>query len=242
MKRILTTLAISASCLAPAGAAIFTNTWDSGFTASGVIPTDGNGWWDTRSISGLSGTLVSVAVRLHLVEALPEGNNSDLFAYLSHGGQTVILLNRMGRTAANPDGYLDPGMDITLGDSAGTDVHLCGGATGFVELMGTWQPDGRDIDPTSSGAAFDAAARQNSGAPLGLLNGLDPNGDWTIYFSDQGAAGQSTVASWGLDIEAVPEPVSVALGVFGTTTALLVVGRRACQRWRIPNKPDLTTG
>ena len=227
--------------MAPAGAAIFSTDWNSGFTAGGVIPTDGNGWWDTRSISGLSGTIVSVAVRLHLVEALPEGNNSDLYAYLSHGGQTVILLNRVGRTAANPDGYLDPGMNITLSDSTGTDVHFYGGS-GFTVLTGTWQPDGRDIDPLSTGAAFDSATRQNSGAPLGMFNSMEASGDWTIFFSDQGAAGQSTVASWGLDIEAVPEPVSVALGVFGTTTALLVVGRRACQRWRIPNKPDLTTG
>jgi hypothetical protein len=242
MKRILMVLALSAGCLSPAGAAIYSTNWSSGFTAGGVIPSDGNGWWDTQPIAGLSGTLVSVAVRLHLVEALPEGNNSDLFAYLSHGGQTVILLNRVGRTAANPGGYLDPGMDITLSDTdpAATDVHLYGG-TGFTVLTGTWQPDGRDIDPTSTGAEFDAATRQNSGAPLGLLNGLDPDGDWTIYFSDQGAAGQSTVASWGLDIEAVPEPVSVALGVLAGAALLVEVGQ-AWRRRRISTKTDLTIG
>jgi hypothetical protein len=131
-------------------------------------------------------------------------------------------------------------MDVTLSDAAATDVHLYGGS-GFTVLTGTWQPDGRSIDPTSTGAEFDAATRQNSSAPLGLLNGLDPNGDWTIYFSDQGAAGQSTVASWGLAIEAVPEPVNVALGVFAGA-ALLMEVRQAWQRRRIRAKTGVATG
>lgn len=57
-----------------------------------------------------------------------------------------------------------------------------------------------------------------------MFNGMEASGDWTIFFSDQGAAGQSTVASWGLDVEAVPEPVNVALGIFGAGALLAWAG------------------
>lgn len=90
-----------------------------------------------------------------------------------------------------------------------TDVHSYGGNSGNL-VTGTFQPDGRDIDPTSAGTVFESASRQNSGLPLGLFNGMDPNGDWVLHVTDHGAVGASAVKSWGMTI-VVPEPTRAVL-------------------------------
>ena len=56
------------------------------------------------------------------------------------------------------------------------------------------------------------------------FNGMDPNNTWTLFFADTSAGGTTTLKGWSLDVTAVtavPEPVNVALGVFG---GLLVLG------------------
>ena len=56
------------------------------------------------------------------------------------------------------------------------------------------------------------------------FNGSNPNNTWTLFFADTSAGGTTTLNGWSLDVTAVtavPEPVNVALGVFG---GLLVVG------------------
>ncbi len=63
---------------------------------------------------------------------------------------------------------------------------------------------------------------------LSVFNGVNPNGDWTLYFEDNGAMNTATLSSWSIGITAVPEPINVALGVFGGG-ALVVQGVR---RWR----------
>ena len=66
--------------------------------------------------------------------------------------------------------------------------------------------------PASAAAAFDSASRVN----FSSYNSIDPNGTWTLFFSDvSGGGGTATLNSWSLDITAVPEPVNVALEVFG---------------------------
>jgi hypothetical protein len=77
-------------------------------------------------------------------------------------------------------------------------------------LTGTWQPDGRNIDPNSSGAAFDSAGR----ITFSSLADEDPDGEWTLFFADMsGGGGTSHIVSWELDITAIPEPTNVALGL-----------------------------
>jgi hypothetical protein len=149
---------------------------------------------------------------------------------LYHGGQTVVLLNRAGVTSGNSFGYGDAGFNITLTDSASTDIHLYGG-NGGSQLTGSYKPDGRNIDPLSTGATFDSAARQNSGAPFGLFNNVDPHGEWKLFIADMSGGAQSQVASWGLEVTAVPEPVNIALGIFGA----LVIGSAVVRRRYLRN-------
>jgi len=239
MKPQFTLLALLGAALVNAPAAIVTYDWNNGFADSGLVPGDGSGWWDIRTPSGLTGTIVGLQIRLNLTENPIEENNGDLYAYLSHGSTLVVLLNRVGRTALNEDGYLDGGFNVTLTDTAATDVHSYGG-NGGNPVTGSYQPDGRNLDPTSSAAVFDAAIRQNGGHPLALFTGLDPNGNWTLFLSDYGAIGQSTLASWGMTLDldeppstAAPEPNQLAMAAMVT---LAGAGFALRQRPRRPRR------
>jgi hypothetical protein len=50
---------------------------------------------------------------------------------------------------------------------------------------------------------------------------FDPNNTWTLFFADTSAGGATTFNGWSLNIEPVPEPIHLALGIFG---ALFVAG------------------
>ena len=177
------------------GAQAITITWDSGFLNSGAIP-DGNvtGWSDTRTISGLTGgNITDLSVNLQFAG----GYNGDYYVTLTHSSGFSVLLNRVGRTSGNGFGYGDAGVNITLADGVGADIHNYGG-TGGNQLTGTWQPDGRYIDPAN---ALDTSARLNL---LSQFNGLDPNGTWTLFIADMSGGDVGNLQSWGLNIS-VPD-------------------------------------
>ena len=228
MKQLtfLTAFLLAASASAPA--ALYSYTYNSGFANLGVIE-DGNAspWNDTRTLTELTGlTITGVAVRL----TLSGGYNGDLYGYLSHNGVLVPLLNRAGVGSANAFGYADAGLNVTFRDAAANNLHFYQGVGGYDLADGAqWQPDGRTLNPiTSLPADFDAAGTID----LSAFNGPNAGGDWTLVFADVSAGGGlSVVESWGLDIEAVPEPANVALGIMAAG-ALLVQGGRAWQRHR----------
>jgi hypothetical protein len=56
-------------------------------------------------------------------------------------------------------------------------------------------------------------------------------GQWTLFIADVSAGGgNESVNSWELDITAVPEPINVALGVFGAALTLFGVCRTGTVR------------
>lgn len=61
---------------------------------------------------------------------------------------------------------------------------------------------------------------------------MSGNGTWTLFFADTSAGHQSELVSWGLRV--VPEPVNVALGLFG-----VVFAGAAAVRWRLKRKGPL---
>ncbi len=180
-----------------------------------VIPDDNpNGVESTTSVGGLAPVIRDVVVYLNV----SGGYNGDLYATLNLGGSsgtTVILLNRIGSSPGNPFGSSTAGFgdptgetyEFSLSDAAATSIHNYDG-TGT-----SYQPDG---------------------GTLSSFNGLNPNGDWTIFFADMASGGgdsPSTLVSWGLDIAAVPEPVNTALCVFAGLGLIIVVGRALwCKR------------
>src|SRR5439155_240043 len=88
---------------------------------------------------------------------------------------------------------------------------------GSGQLTGIWQADGRSIDPSSSPSSFDSAGRIG----FNSYTNMNPNGSWTLFFADMSAGEQSQLVSWELDISAVPEPVNVALAIFGGLAATI---------------------
>jgi hypothetical protein len=194
---------------------------------SGSIP-DGSavGWSATGTASGYDRYITDVSVNLRM----SGGYNGDLYAYLSYGSVLVPLLNRVGVTSGDAFGYGDSGFyNITLSSAGANDIHFYQNSThtingnGQLSSPSTWQPDGRAIDPQSAPASFDSASRVD----FGSYNGMNPNGTWTLFFADLSAGSQSQLESWTLNISAstVPEPVNVALVVFGGAFGLLTLVR-----------------
>lgn len=186
-----------------------------GLTAQGALFTSGvvntvipdgnpNGIQSTLTVSGV-GPLSEVVVFLNV----SGGCNGDLYATLNlggSGGTTAVLLNRIGASTGSPFGSSTAGFgdptgqtySFSLSDAAATSIH----------------------NYTGTGISF-----QPDGGSLSAFNGQSADGTWTLFFADMassGGSGPSTLVSWGLQVEPVPEPVSVALGVF---VGLLLAGR-----------------
>jgi hypothetical protein len=187
-----------------------------------VIP-DGNlnGIQNSLNLSGLDPQITDVNVTL----TVTGGFNGDFYAYLLHNNTISVLLNRPGLSAGNSVGYPDTGFGanpanrFTFDDQAANDVHnyrsFSFSLNGTGQLTGAWQPDGRNIDPLSTGSVFDSASRS---AVLSAFNGMDANGQWTLFIADTSPGSEGTLVDWGVQLTTIPEPSAAALlglGAFG---------------------------
>lgn len=162
------------------------------------------------------------------------GFNGDLYAYLAHGTGFAVLLNRVGLTADNESGSGDTGLAVTLTAQAAGDIHQYEtlgahrNATG--QVIGTWSPDGRVLDPSSTGTAFDSALRL---ALLTSFIGLDPRGYWALFVADLSGGDRATLNAWSVEITPIPEPDLLA--VAAALAALAgVIGFRLLPNNRLP--------
>ncbi|MEO5716901.1 MAG: hypothetical protein ABIT37_25700 [Luteolibacter sp.] len=163
MKFLLIFPLVSLAGLNCHAATTYNGTW----SVSTAIPdNDDTGFSSTKSLA-VSGTATITSVTVDLI--FSGGWNGDLYAYLSHDGQISILLNRVGRTSGNPDGFASSGMTVSLTDTAPLDIHTALGNSGTPS--GTFQPDGRATDPLNT---LDADARTNF---LSVFNGHDASGN-----------------------------------------------------------------
>jgi subtilisin-like proprotein convertase family protein len=171
----------------------------------------------------LAGTDVGQIQQVSVSLNISGGANGDLYAYLTHGSGFAVLLNRVGAGSGNPYGYGDSGMNLVLTSLGATygDIHQYRMVAGYgthIADGSLWEADGR-LNYTDS-------ARNNT---LSVMNGLDPSGSWTLFFADRSAADVSTLLNFSVTATAVPEPVNVALAVFGVLAAAGAAwrGRRA---------------
>jgi subtilisin-like proprotein convertase family protein len=196
------------------------------FTATGLPATipdnNGTGLQNSLTINGVSGPLEALTVTLNIAG----GYNGDLYMALDYNNASAVLLNRAGLSAVNDVGYQNSGFNITLDDRAASDVHFYQSVSFALnaggQLTGTWQPDGRSISPLSSGGVIASAPRGNR---LGLFDGMDPNGTWTLFAADLSPGGVSTLLGWSLNITVVPEPGIGSL-ICGGAFGLLLRRRR----------------
>ena len=183
-----------------------------------------NGIWNTMNLSGasLGGSLSDIKVTLSVTSS---GYNGDFYAYLRYNGVLVPLLNRVGVGTVDGTsayGYSASGFDNIILNSTSADIHLNN------VTSGTYGADGRTVSPLSAAVNFYSSERVTLDARFG---GQDPNGEWTLFFADVVAGGgNSTLNGWNLEITAVPEPVNVALGVFGVLFGVVTVVRRRLRR------------
>ena len=191
-------------------------------TALNTVILDGNpnGVSSSITVSGADYSLTDIIVTLNV----SGGYNGDLYAYLSYNGTLVTLLNRVGVGTINGGdafGSADSGFNNVTLNSSGSDVHWASAGGGA--LTGSYQADGRQISPSGSAASFNAAGTVTLNGSFG---GMNPNGVWTLHFADYSSGDTSTLQGWSLNITAVPEPVNVALAVFGGLLAVWSLGRR----------------
>jgi hypothetical protein len=126
---MLKTVGLLALVTIPAQAAIYQE-----FDFTGVNKTipDGNpsGVLDTQTVNGFAGVSNPSLTEVRVYLDLSGGYNGDLYGYLygylSYETGFCVLLNRPGKTGANPIGYADTGFSATFSDAEVTDVH--GGA------------------------------------------------------------------------------------------------------------------
>jgi hypothetical protein len=204
------------------------------FANSGYIP-DGNaaGSYGTATASGYLPSISDVSVSLNI----SGGYNGDLYAYLSYGGVLVPLLNRVGvgstHAGSSAFGYGDAGLNITL-TSSGNDIHWYRDSVnpgGGQLTTGTWRPDGRAIGPQATPSSFDSSSGRLN---FDSYTSMNPNGTWTLFIGDLSSGAQSQLVSWSLDLTAVvPEPVNVALGIFGGVFLVVILVRSRLVRDRV---------
>ncbi|MGD0259182.1 MAG: hypothetical protein ABSD29_05080 [Verrucomicrobiota bacterium] len=209
------------------------------YADGGLIP-DGNpvGMGATATVSGYGSSISDISVNLNI--GGPSPYIGDLYAYLSYSGVLVPLLNRVGVATGNAFGYSDAGMNITLSDSGANNIHFyqnysrtySGG-----QLTGTWRPDGQTTDPRLASSSPNSFSNPGT-VTFAALNGLNPNGTWTLFIADLSAGSQSQLDSWSLNISAVPEPVNVALGIFGGVFLVVILAtsrpvRNRVHCWRL---------
>jgi subtilisin-like proprotein convertase family protein len=211
---LLTALFVPAGVQAAGSAITFSQSW-SGWL--GVPDNDATGASSAITITAPGFDRVeSVTMQLEL----DGGWNGDLYGYLAHDGNLSVLLNRPGKTQANPAGSGSSGLSVTFADLALSDIHLALSDSGVP--TGYFQPDGRLTDPAD---ALDTDART---ALLSVFTNTDPNGTWTLFLADQGPGDTTTLKSWALSVTAVPEPSALLL--CGVGAAVVVASRRRGMR------------
>jgi hypothetical protein len=72
--------------------------------------------------------------------------------------------------------------------------------TAGLPLTGTWQPDGRWVDPDE---ALDSSART---ATLSQFIGSGASGEWTLFLADLEAGGTNMLVSWNLELSGIATP------------------------------------
>lgn len=126
------------------------------------------------------------------------GYNGDLFAYLTHGGQSAVLFNQ---NIGTPNSSGLSSVAFTVG--SGATIHSASGTAGQA-LTGSY------------------TAQDN----LNVFYNTTAAGTWTLFLADLSPGDTSTLVSWDVDLTVVPEPATWTLIIFGALASGTVMFRR----------------
>jgi autotransporter-associated beta strand protein len=168
------------------------------FSVGADIPDRGQ-YVDVRSVAntGLS-SILDVDVDLVLASATgSQMRLGDLYATLTYGTaseaeRVSVLLNRVGATNTTTWGSSLSSINLTLDDSAPTNVFSATSGTG------TYAADGRLANPYSSPLAYDPTSVT---AGLSVLNGdILSSNKWSLLIADVRQGGASRLNGWTLKL------------------------------------------
>jgi len=218
MKSSILFLLACAACFSLCRATAATMVTFSKSVNAEIPDNNANGLVSTITLSTTGQIVTSIEVLLDV----QQGWNGDLYAYVEHSGVISVLLNRPGRTAANPAGAASSGMHLRLVDSAPTDVHSAISGMFATLATGTYQPDARAADPA---LVTDTTPRSLS---LSGFAGQAADGDWTLFVADLATGDVARLDNWSLSLTVIPEP---STGVLLLCAGLphLLHRRRRCE-------------
>ena len=205
MKHTLCFLAVTTG-LALSSAQAITIVEDHDFLGLGVPIPDGDatGVGSFQTIISEITSIENITVTLDI----SGGFNGDLYVYLQHDSGFSVLLNRIGKTAGNPFGSADPGINLSFNDlGMNPDVHLA--TSGGGALNGLFNSDARNIDPD------DVVDTDPRTADLTVFSTLAAAGDWTLFVADMSTGASHTLEGWSMNISGAPEPSTALLLLLG---------------------------
>lgn len=134
------------------------------------------------AVSGMGGNISKVVLTL---TGLTHTFTADVDTLLvSPTGQTLIPLSDAGGTAGGTN------LNLVIDDAAANSF------TGSAITSGTYKPTN-----LTAGDTFPAPAPTTTpGTTLAVFNGNSPNGNWSLYVSDDASVDTGSLASWSLTI------------------------------------------
>ena len=135
------------------------------------------------------------------------GWDGDYTIVLSHtdgtASQSVTLLSSLlGGAAANS------GFNVTISSTGSGSINGAGTAYNV-----------------STAAITGTYGTSDSGINFSSFSGASAGGDWLLYVTDNHSGDQGMLTGWSLSMDAVPEPINVALGVFGALALIISLAR-----------------
>jgi subtilisin-like proprotein convertase family protein len=197
----LTTTVLVLGIATSAHAVTFSNATAIAVPAGAPAVTVGDSDRSDIAVSGVTGPVEKVTATLHGLEhTFPQ----DLDVLLvGPQGQASYLMSDAGDQAGQTRT-----MELTFDDSAAPLPCLDGWG---LLAGGTWAPTDDPLtgqmdcsDPDRPDAFAAPAPAGPWGEKLAVFNGLDPNGTWSLYVTDDTGGDSGSLAGWSLDFTIAP--------------------------------------
>ncbi len=160
----------------------------------GNVGTPGTPYPSNIFVSGLSGTITSITVD---VKGLMHGKASDIDLLLvAPTGETFLMMTGVGQSGAFSN------TNLTLSDAAASALPQVGSISSGTYRPTSYEPDAKNIFPAPAPAGpYNKPAPQGVATFASVFNGLDPNGTWRLYATDDTTNFVGSIANgWCLNI------------------------------------------